>query len=186
MKALIKSILVVAVMLGTYTSFANEPLEFAATFKFINKGNAISVTNASGEIIYSGTINYNGNLIRLFDFSKLKNGIYTVEISKAFEIEVIDLEVKNKNVRLLAETQEKIFKPVFRAEENTVIISKIALDSKEMHVEIYYQDELIFKENIDDEEDILNRVYKLDTKNQGNYTAIIRTNNRVYTEHFSI
>lgn len=186
MKAFIKSILVITVMLVTYTSYANETLEISPTFKFINEGDNISVTNASGKVIYQGRINYNGNLLRLFNFSQLNNGVYTVEISKDFEIEVLDLMVKNEQVTLLKNSQEKIFKPVVRTKNNRLFISKIALDSKEMKVELYYEDELIYSEKIEDKEDILNRIYKLDETNRGNYTAVIRTNDRVYTENFKI
>ncbi|MTE26124.1 hypothetical protein [Winogradskyella ouciana] len=187
MKTLIKSILVVAVMFGTYTGYASETLRTLPTFKFINEGDSISVTDSSGEVIYQGRINYNGNLIRLFDFSQLNDGVYTVEISKDFEVEIVNLNVKNKEVTLLTDSQEKIFKPVFRTENSKIIISKIALDTKEMEVELYYEDELIYNESVDgQEEDILNRVYKLDETNRGDYTAIVRTNDRVYIKRFRI
>lgn len=187
MKTLIKSILVVAVMFGTYTGYANETLRTLPTFKFINEGDSISVTNSEGEVIYQGRVNYNGNLIRLFDFSQLNDGIYTVEISKDFEIQVLNLSVTNNKVTLLTDTQKKIFKPVFRVENNKLIISKIALDKKEMEVELYYGDALIYTEHVDGQnEDILNRVYQLDATNRGDYTAIIRANDRVYIKRFRI
>jgi len=185
-KALIKSILVVAMMLGTYTSYANETLRTSPTFKFINEGDNISITNAYGEVIYQGRINYNGNLLRLFNFSQLNNGTYTIEIIKDFMIEIVDLKVKNKKVTLIKNSQEKIFKPVFRTENNILIISKIALDSKDMKVELYYEDELIYSERIEDKEDVLNRIYKLNETNRGDYKAIIRANDRVYIENFKI
>ena len=68
MKNLFKNILVLAVMLGTYTSYANEVLEVTTSFKHVKKGNLIAVSDAYGEVIYSGTINYTGNLNTLFDF----------------------------------------------------------------------------------------------------------------------
>lgn len=185
MKTLIKSILVVAVMFGTYTGYASETLKVFPTFKFVNEGSNISVTDASGKVIYQGTINYNGNLVRLFDFSQLKDGVYTVEIIKDFEIEILNLQVESKKVTLLTETQEKIFKPVFRIEEDKLIISKLALDTKQMTVELYYEDESIYTETIKGDE-VLNRVYHLDRNVRGEYTAIVRTNDRVFVQNFKI
>ncbi|GAB4154260.1 MAG: hypothetical protein Tsb0033_01970 [Winogradskyella sp.] len=185
MKTLIKSIMIVAVMLGTLTSYASETIKDISTFKFVNEGHNFSVTNASGEVIFSDRINHSGNLVGLFDFSQLKNGIYTVEISKDFEIEVIDLEVKNREVKILADTQNKIYKPVIRPEDELLIISKIGLDTNEMKVELYFEDELIHTENVKGK-DILNRVYKLDKTVIGNYRAVIRSNGRVYTKSFRI
>ncbi|WP_138432424.1 hypothetical protein [Winogradskyella algicola] len=185
MKTLIKSILVVAVMLGTYTSYASETLKDLPTFKFVNEGHNLSVTNDSGEVIFSGRIKHDGNLVRLFDFSQLSNGIYTVEISKDFEIEVVDLQVTNKSVKILNDTQTKIYKPVIRSEEGLLIVSKIGLDTNEMVVELYFEDELIHTENVEGK-DVLNRVYKLDNTISGDYTAVIKSNGRVYTKNFKI
>ncbi len=82
MKTLLKRILVLAVMFGTLTSYANEDLKVNSTFKSEKKGDRISVSDASGDIIYRGKINFSGEIETLYDFSKLKNGKYTVEINK--------------------------------------------------------------------------------------------------------
>ncbi|MAG85946.1 MAG: hypothetical protein CMB97_00820 [Flavobacteriaceae bacterium] len=185
MKTLIKSILVVAVMLGTCASYASETLRDLPTFKFVSEGHNLSVTDDSGEVIFSGRIKHNGNLVRLFDFSQLNNGTYTVEISKDFEIEIVDLQVNNKEVKILNDTQTKIYKPVVRAEEGVVIVSKIGLDTNNMDVELYFEDELIHSENVEGK-DVLNRVYKLDKTVKGEYTAVIKSNGRVYTKNFRI
>ena len=185
MKKLFKNILVLAVVLGTYTSYANETLKVATTFKHVKKGQLIAVSDASGEVIYKGTINYNGNLTTLFDFSQLKDGKYTVEITKDFEIEINTIEVKNNSVSYSSDSEVKIYKPVFRTKNDKVIISKLALDSKQMKVELYYENELIHTETVKGN-DVLNRVYKLDKTLNGNYTAIVKSEDRVFVENFRI
>lgn len=186
MKTLIKNILVAVVLLGTSNSYANEVLNSVPTFNKVNKGDQISVTDAFGEVIYSGLVNYNGNLTNLFDFSQLKDGTYTIEINKDFEIEITSVMVKNHIVTYVSDADQKIYKPVFRTEDSTVIISKIALDSSDMKVEFYYDNELIYSEMVNDRSDILNRVYKLDENLPGEYTAVIESNGRVYIENFRI
>lgn len=186
MKTLIKKILVIVVLLGTCTSYANEALKSVPTFNKVKKGDHISVTDAFGEIIYSKQINYNGNLTNLFDFSQLKDGTYTIEINKDFEIEITSIEVENHIVKFISDAEQKIFKPVFRAEGSKVMVSKIALDNQKMKVELYYNNELIYSEIVTEGSDILNRVYKLDESLRGEYTAIIRSNDRVFVENFSI
>ena len=185
MKTLLRKILVVAVMLGTYTGYANETLEIVPTFNTIKKGNYISVSDASGKVIYSGRIKYSGNLASLFDFTQLKDGAYTIEVNKDFVIEINSIEVKDHVVTFIQNSKEKIFKPVFRSENSKLLISKLALDSNEMTVELYYGTELIYTETVTGKE-ILNRVYKLDETLRGDYTAIIKSNYRVYVENFRI
>ena len=57
MKTLFKNILVLAVMLGTGTSYANATLEVLPTFNNVKTGNTITVTDAAGAIVFSGRIN---------------------------------------------------------------------------------------------------------------------------------
>ncbi|MBU2926872.1 hypothetical protein [Winogradskyella psychrotolerans] len=185
MKTLFRNILVLAVLLGASTSYANATLDATPSSAMVSKGDQISVANASGEIVYNGLINYNGYIETLYDFSQLENGIYTVEVNKAFEIEINSIQVKDHSVTYLETSNKKIFKPVFRTNNSQIIISKLAIDTNKMTVELYFKDELIHSETIKGE-DILNRVYKLDQNLKGNYTAIIRANDRVFVENFKI
>ncbi|MFP4844672.1 hypothetical protein [Winogradskyella sp. PE311] len=185
MKDLFKRILVVAVMLGTYTSYASETLEINTLTHNVEKGNKITVTDGTGEIIYIGLVNYDGNLTNLFDFSQLRDGNYTVEVNKDFVIEINSINVKNNVVTFNSNIEEKIYKPVFRIENSKIIISKLALDNKGMDIKLYYNDEVIFSETVKGEK-ILNRIYQLDNSFKGEYTTVIRSNDRVFVETFRI
>ena len=185
MKTLFKNILVLAVMLGTCTSYAITTLEVTPTFNNVKKGNSISVTDALGKIVFSGLINYDGNISHLYDFSQLQDGIYIIEVNKDFEIDIDTVEVKNNEVNFLSHKSEKIFKPVFRVEKGKVLISKLALDASEMKIELYYSNELIHSETINGS-GVLNRTYKLDQNISGEYTAIVRSNDRVFIKNFEI
>lgn len=185
MKAFFKNILVLTVVLGTYTGYANTTLETNTTFNEVSKGDYISVTDASGEIVYSGLINFDGNIKNLYDFSQLEDGTYTVEVNKDFEIEINSLQVNKNIVTYTNNSNKTIYKPVFRAKDSRVIISKLGLDIDEMTVELYFKNELIHSETVKGQ-DVLNRVYKLDDSVRGNYTAIIRSNGRVFVENFKL
>ena len=54
-----------------------------------------------------------------------------------------------------------------------------------MKVDLYFENELIHTETIKGGE-IINRVYKLDKKIKGEYTAVVSSNNREYIENFKI
>ncbi|MBF8148924.1 hypothetical protein ITJ86_03390 [Winogradskyella sp. F6397] len=185
MKKIFKSILVLTVLLGTCTSFANTIEEVPPSATMVSIGDFISVSDVYGEVVYSGRINHNGFMESLYDFSQLENGTYTVEVNKDFEIEVNSVKVQNHIVTFLDTTKQKIFKPVFRSNASQVIISKLAIDTKEMVVELYFKNELIHTETVKGNE-ILTRVYQLDETQKGNYTAIIRANDRVFVENFKI
>ena len=86
---------------------------------------------------------------------------------------------------LIGIEKKKIFKPVLRTENTQVIISKLALDSDDMTIELYFEEELFHTETLKGEQ-VLNRVYQLDDRLPGDYTAIIKSNGRVYVENFRI
>ncbi|WP_458628115.1 hypothetical protein [Winogradskyella sp. PC D3.3] len=185
MKTFFKNILVLAVVLGTYTGYANTTLKDTPSSKILSKGDFISVSDAHGQVVYSGRINYNGSMKNLYDFSQLKDGIYTVEVNKDFEIDINSIQVKGNSVTFLETSNKKIFKPVFRSEDSKLFISKLAIDTNEMVVELYFENDLIHTEKVKGDE-IINRIYKLDQNLRGNYTAIIRANGRVFVENFKI
>ena len=185
MKTLFKKILVLAVMFGTCTGYANDVIEVTTTSNYLEKGILISVSDASGEVIYSGQVNYNGNLSKLFDFTQLEDGTYLVEITKGFEIKISTIEVKNHLVIFSDADRKIIHKPVVRNKGATVFISKLSLNADKMEVELYFEGELIHSETVIGEK-ILNRVYKLDKTLQGNYTVAIRSEDKVFIDKFRI
>ena len=65
------------------------------------------------------------------------------------------------------------------------MISKLALDASEMKIELYFSNELIHSETAKGSA-ILNRAYKLDHSITGEYTAIVRSNGRVFIKNFKI
>ncbi len=95
------------------------------------------------------------------------------------------VKVSELDVVVLYNTELTIHKPVFRIEKTKLLISKIALDDKDMHVELYFENELIHSETVTGDE-ILKRVYQLDKNEKGKYTAKIKSNGRTYIEHFKI
>lgn len=185
MKNLLKNILVLAVMLGTYTSYANSELEVTPTFKYVKKGNLISVADATGEIIYSGEVYDSGNLTTLYDFSQLRNGKYTVELTTDFEIKINTLEVKNHKVSYLSVNQKTIHKPVVRIKDSRILISKLSLNTQETKVELYFEGELIHSETIKGEK-VLTRVYQLEGINNGNLTTVVSSDGRVFMNDLRI
>lgn len=185
MKTITKKILVVALMLGTLTSYANINLDVTPTNEIIKRGDLVSIYDEDGTLVYSDKMENNGNVRTMFDFSNLKDGIYTIEINKAFEIFINRFEIADRNVRFLEAERKIIHKPVFRTEKNKVLISKLALDSNEMKVELYFENDLIHSERIDGEA-VIKRVYQLDMEEQGEYKAVIKSNGRVYIENFRI
>ena len=104
MKSLKTRVLLVALMLGTLMSFAN-PSELDAKkikieFTDVKKGHELTIKNNEGNILYTEEVERKGDLVKIFDFSKLENGSYTLELEKDFEIIIKSIKI-NKTVPVL-------------------------------------------------------------------------------------
>lgn len=186
MKTMIKKLLILAVMFGTFSSYTNNVLvDYNITN---NEKNNISVVikDASGTVVYLNTANYKGDAKALFDYSQLENGLYALEIDTKFQIKITPFEVRDYLVEFLDEESQIIYKPVFKKEDANIYISKVGLDNSEMKVELYYENDLIHSEIVSSEKPIIKRAYKLDRSEKGDYAAVMTSNGRVYTERFKL
>ncbi len=181
-------------MFGTLIGYANETKNasnFArkktikVEFKNVKKGQTITVKSENGLTIYKQEIKNTGKFSKLFDFTALKNGNYTLELNKDFEIIIKNFKVENGVVNLLDNGRKKVFKPVIRTKGNLLYISKIAFNKKPLHVVLYYKDEIIVEETLKSE-DIFNRIYKLSKNYVGDYKLIINSDNRTYIKDFTL
>ena len=193
MKTIFKKYLVVTfMMLVTSINYANENTavkivdgkKVRIEFETVKKGHTLSIKDKNGTVIYSQEIENSGTYSKVLDLSKLEKGNYTTELEKDFEIIIKPFTVLDGQVSF--DEEKTIFKPVIRAENNLVLISKLAFDNQPLKIAIYYNDEVIFSETVKDEKNLLKRVYKLSKEEKGDYKVVINSNNRSYIKDFNI
>jgi hypothetical protein len=189
----LKRTLVVALMLGTLNSYTLSASETATsafsgdlTLKEVKRGHLLAIKDNAGHIIYKETITTNGNFKTSFDLSSLKNGLYTLELNKDFEIESKKFVVTDSEVTFLENTKKSVYKPVFRFENSRLLISQLALnENSTLEIKIYFENELIHQEEVSGNA-ILNRVYSLKENTPGRYKVEMTANGRTYRRKFKI
>lgn len=193
MKTTIKKYLLVALMFGTLITNANENESLNTTsdikrvkiaFEAVKKGHTLSIKDKDGTILYSTEIETNGEYSKTFDLSKLEKGNYTTELDKDFEIIVKSFSVNKGTVKF--NKVETVFKPVIRTENNLVFISKINFTKEPLQISLYYKDEIIYSNTIQDTNALLNRVFKLSKEEKGDYKVVINSNKRAFSKNFNI
>ncbi len=191
MKTIKRKLLVVVLMLGTFVNYANNTElsnvlnaeKVKVVFKGAKKGHQLKIKDDNGIILHLEDVSKRGNFTKFFDFSNLKNGNYTLELEKDFEVIIKSISVDGKKVLFDGEIKEKIFKPVIRTEKNRLMISQIAFDKKPLEVKIYYKNEIIYSETVKGDT-IINRIYRLDEEITGDYKVVLRNNGRNYIKEF--
>lgn len=186
MKTTIKKLLFTAVLLGTLKSHASQVLTITDSPNKEKTKASVVVKDASGAVIFLSPIKQKGDLTTLFDYSLLEDGYYSIEIENEYLVEIHAFKVFENKVEFIDMSTKTIYKPVFQKENSKISISKVALDSSQMKIEIYYENELIHSETISSEHPILKRAYQLDSREKGNYYAVMTSNGRVYTEKFKL
>ena len=193
MKTIKRNVLVVVFMLGTLVNYANNKelnnilnaKKVKVVFKNVKKGQQLKVKDNNGVVLHSEKITEEGSFSKYFDFSKLNNGNYTLELNKDFQIIIKSIYIKNGNVNFNETSKKVIYKPIIRNEKNRLMISKISFDEQPLEVALYYDNEIIYSETVKGES-IVNRVYKLDKSVTGSYRVVVNNNGRNYINEFKI
>lgn len=193
MKTIKTKVLVTAFMLGTLFSYSkntnfnniSNTKKVRVVFEETKKGHHLIIKDNEGIILHSEDVKKEGKLIKIFDFSKLKNGKYSLELEKDFEIIIKSIEIKNNQIIFDENSKKVIFKPVIRNEKNKLMVSKIAFDKEPLQVILYYNDNVIYSETLENDT-VLNRVYKLDKQEKGEYRIVAYNNGRTYSKTFKI
>ncbi|ARV15458.1 hypothetical protein [Polaribacter sp. SA4-12] len=189
----LKKITLVALMLGTLMGYANEDKNTTdkkakrtvkVEFKNVKKGQSLTIKDNQGTAFYSNEIKNSGNYSRIFNFSALEDGIYSAELNKDFEIHIKEFYVKNGLVTFLNNNNEKVFKPVIRAKENLIYVSKLAFKQESVKIIIHYNDEVVLSETLVGKE--LQRAYKLSKNKTGKYKIVVISDNRSYIKEFTL
>jgi len=187
----VKQILVVALMLTLVTGYSvnieSKPLKDKTVLVFSNvkKGHELLVKTFNGEVVHRETIEKNGTYAKNFDLTALEDGLYLVELNKDFEIVLRPFKIVANKVSFLKDLEKSIFKPVVRTESNKVMISQLALNEKPLKVELYFNGDLIHKEELETKS-IIEKVYQLAENQKGRYTLRMTSGDRLFVEYFTI
>ena len=192
MRKTIIKISLIALIFGSLTAYSNEvnlkkEAKFSTKIEVDNVKNRqlLFIKNTSGKIIHKEIINLERATPYEFDFSGLENGYYTLEINKDFQIEIKPFTIISGEVIFHKKGEKTIFKPVIRAEKNKIFISKLNFIETSIHISIYYENEIIFTDNVKGDS-IIEKIYSLQKDKKGSYKVITIVNDRKYTKEFSL
>lgn len=191
-------ILMVA-MLTTLLSFAsdvklftikNEAEKTELTLLKVKKGNLLSIKNNNGIVVFKESLKENDSYKKEFDLTVLPDGAYVFELDKGLTINIIPFNVKNNLVTFNKKKETTIYKPLVRVKDDTVYISKLALNGAPLKLEVYFTRfnsdnvELMFKKTLEDPE-IIKGIYKLSGLGLGTYKIKMFTEGRTFTKYIN-
>lgn len=193
MRTTIKKTMVLVLIFVTFISSAIENSKsyklvsvkrVKVEFRNVKKGQTFIIRNENKIIVHKQKIVKLGTFSKVFDLTNLKDGIYTSEVEKDFEISIKKFSVSNGYVTFIKEESKKIFKPLIRLKGDLLLISKLSF-KEPLNIVLYYEENTIVDEQFEGK-DIINRIYKLSKAKKGAYRVVVNSDNRLFTKNFTI
>tara|TARA_B110001450_G_scaffold142248_1_gene133169 strand:- start:816 stop:1397 length:582 start_codon:yes stop_codon:yes gene_type:complete len=193
MRTTIKKTMVLVLIFVTFISSAIENSKsnklvsvkrVIVEFNNVKKGQTFIIRNENKIIVHKQKIVKPGTFSKVFDLTNLKDGIYTSEVEKDFEISIKKFSVSNGYVTFIKEESKKIFKPLIRLKGDLLLISKVSF-KEPLNIVLYYEENTIVDEQFEGK-DIINRIYKLSKAKKGAYRIVVNSDNRLFTKNFTI
>lgn len=192
MKKLVYRSLLVALMLGSLSGYASETYfekgknnGIMTTLINVKKRTHLFIKTVTGKVVYEQFENVSNTDIKDLNISSLKDGYYTLEINKDFEIDVLNFSVVQGEAIFHKETEKTIFKPILRNEKNKILVSKLDFEGYPMKIAIYHENEVIYRDIVEGE-NLMKKVYVLQENIKGTYKIVAKANNRIYRNEFTI
>lgn len=154
-------------------------------FENVKKGQQLTVNDENGVELHSELLTKEGDITKVFDLSSLNDGLYTNQLNKEFLIVRKYVKVKNNKVIFTENSEQVIFKPTFKNNEDLVMISKLDFNRNPLKVSIYFEGNMILSETVKSEL-LVNRIYKLNKDLKGNYSVVVNSNGKSYSNDFKI
>ena len=151
MRTTIKKTMVLVLIFVTFISSAIENSKsnklvsvkrVKVEFRNVKKGQTFIIRNENKNIVHKQKIVKLGTFSKVFDLTNLKDGIYTSEVEKDFEISIKKFSVSNGYVTFIKEESKKIFKPLIRLKGDLLLISKVSF-KEPLNIVLYYEENTI-------------------------------------------
>jgi len=146
----------------------------------------VEVTDANGEMVYTHHIKHPGDSYRkLYDFSGLDDGNYTLSVILGDETLVNEMNVKNENVQISGQKEE--LAPYFKLKGKELELTFLNFDKQDVKFELYNDgtNQLVFKNDLSKDFRI-NKAVDLSKLNAGDYNAVLETPDEIYNYVFHL
>jgi len=163
------------------------------TLSKIEAGDTVVVKNRRGWVVMDAIATSFIKYEQLLELKSLKDGSYTLEVTKDTKINIIPFDVQTGEVVLKYNEEYNLFKPTVRVEDEFLYINQLSLGEEPMEIELYfnpdndggYSFQLIHSETVEDTVKI-GRIFELDKNEKGAYKLILSIEDRTYTTKFRL
>ena len=193
MKTILKITVVCMLLLTSYIALAadsNPKLTTNANLKSITleldtngQATTLRLINANSEELYFENIIDVQEYKRKFDFSELKEGDYSIIVENSLRFTIHSLSVLNDSIVMVGTKEDK--KPTFKVLDRKIAFNFLNLEQEDVLVSIFdSESRTVFSEKMNDL--VIEKAFNFENAYANNYTVIIKTDQKSYSEHIVI
>ena len=190
-----KSLVAVGLMISLSTQASGTDIVFKEKetkvtnikFENVQQGSILIIKDENGLLLFKESIEQTGDYSKTFDLTTLPNGNYYFELNSEMKIDVIPFNVNSSEVVFDKELEESIIKPVVRAKENMVYVTRTGIEQTPLSYKIYYANnyDLVHSIQFDELEEV-KKAYDFSGAKKGNYVIVFESNGRKFTKNIKI
>ena len=181
MKRKILNVLLLITFFGYQTDGYSITSSLKKSFKkgfYVKAETKLDIIDSRGYTVISKFIKSDSLILDNFDLTNFENGDYLIELHKDLEVNVYKMVISDSGDAFLDFTT-KYFKPYIYNKDHKIFVNKLNLISNLVEVSIFYENELIYEEVINEKK--LERVYNLDQSKKGHYEVLILAEDKTYS-----
>lgn len=141
-----------------------------------------TVINSEGKLLLSKLINSNAFIFDSIELSKFSKGKYVIELEEDLEINIYKMIISDSGLFDITHLS-KFFKPYIFKRNHKIFVNQLNLTSTNTEISILYEDELIYREVINNNIK-LERIYSLDKSKKGRYELLVTANGKSFSSIF--
>jgi hypothetical protein len=137
-------------------------------------------------VLYKEQIDETGTYSRKFDLTSLPDAEYYFELDKQDKIKIIPFVIKDKVAEFAKSAEHNFAKPKVFEKSDLVYISRTSSDKQTWEIDVYFEgSDLAHSEKLKNVQN-LNRIYDFSTSQKGQYTIILSSEGRTFSNHINI
>ena len=144
---------------------------------------SIFVTDIDGRVLHEETIKSQKSYGRVYDFTNLQDGKYTIISNDDYITTTTEVEVIKSDVEVLSNEVE--YKPVFSSKEGLLKVNYLNIKSEDLKFTIE-NDNSVFYESADGNNISYSKILNISKMLPGDYYAKVEAGDKTYSYYFYV
>ncbi|MGS2740096.1 DUF3244 domain-containing protein [Sinomicrobium sp. M5D2P17] len=148
----------------------------------VQKSVGLSLIDKNNRVLYAENIEIDGEYKRTYNFDRLPEGQYFLEVESATKVKRYPIIVDAHSAKLYYNENNEMYKPIVSVRNKMVYVNLLSLDKSPLHVEVYdANSNLLYQETLKGSYE-LGKMYDFSNVNNGTYTLVMTHKNKTFVE----